>query len=71
MILFCYSSVLVKLYVLEESSRGMQTLAATATTIAVCRIAGAERMAALARQAREFPGDSKAIETVRNRLRTD
>ena len=71
MILFCDTSALVKLYVLEESSREMQALAAAATAIAVCRIAWAEMMAALARRAREFPSDAEAIETVRNRLRTD
>ncbi len=71
MILFCDTSALVKLYILEDSSREMQTLAVAATTIAVCRIAWAEMMAALARRAREFPGDAEEIETVRNRLRTD
>ena len=71
MILFCDTSALVKLYILEDSSREMQTLAAAATAIAVCRIAWAEMMAALARRAREFPSDAEAIETVRNRLRTD
>lgn len=71
MILFCDTSALVKLYVLEESSREMQKLASKATAIAVCRIAWAEMMAALARRAREFPGDSEAIETVRKRVRTD
>jgi predicted nucleic acid-binding protein len=71
LILFCDTSALVKLYILEDSSREMQTLAAAATAIAVCRIAWAEMMAALARRAREFPSDAEAIETVRNRLRTD
>ena len=59
MILFCDTSALVKLYILEESSREMQTLAAAATMIAVCRIAWAEMMAALARRAREFPSDAE------------
>lgn len=71
MILFCDTSALVKLYILEDSSREMQTLAAAATTIAVCRIAWAEMMAALARRAREFPSDAEEIEAVRSRLRTD
>lgn len=71
MILFCDTSALVKLYILEDSSREMQTLAVAATTIAVCRITWAEMMAALARRAREFPSDAKEIETVRNRLQTD
>ena len=71
MILFCDTSALVKLYILEDSSREMQTLAGAATTIAVCRIAWAEIMAALARRAREFPSDAEEIEAVRSRLRTD
>ena len=71
MILFCDTSALVKLYILEDSSREMQALAGAATAIAVCRIAWAEMMAALARRAREFPNDADAIEVVRKRLRTD
>lgn len=71
MILFCDTSALAKLYIFEDSSREMQALAAAATAIAVCRIAWAEMMAALARRAREFPRDAEAIETVRIRLRTD
>ena len=71
MILFCDTSALVKLYILEDSSREMQALAGAASAIAVCRIAWAEMMAALARRAREFPNDADAIEVVRKRLRTD
>ena len=71
MILFCDTSALVKLYILEDSSRDMQALAGAASAIAVCRIAWAEMMAALSRRAREFPNDTDAIEVVRKRLRTD
>jgi uncharacterized protein len=71
LILFCDTSALVKLYLLEDSSREMQALAGTASAIAVCRIAWAEMMAALARRAREFPNDADAIEVVRKRLRND
>ena len=71
MILFCDTSALVKLYILEDSSREMQALAGAASAIAVCRIAWAEMMAALARRAREFPNDADAMEVVRKRLRTD
>jgi predicted nucleic acid-binding protein len=71
LILFCDTSALVKLYILEDSSRDMQALAGAASAIAVCRIAWAEMMAALARRAREFPNDADAIEVVRKRLRTD
>jgi len=71
LILFCDTSALVKLYILEDSSRDMQALAGAASAIAVCRIAWAEMMAALSRRAREFPNDADAIEVVRKRLRTD
>ena len=71
MILFCDTSALVKLYILEDSSRDMQALAGAASAIAVCRIAWAEMMAALSRRVREFPNDTDAIEVVRKRLRTD
>ena len=71
MILFCDTSALVKLYILEDSSRDMQALAGAASAIAVCRIALAEMMAALARRVREFPNDTDAIEVVRKRLRAD
>ncbi len=71
MILFCDTSALVKLYILEDLSREIQRLAGAASAIAVCRIAWAEMMAALARRAREFPNDSDAISVVRKRLQTD
>lgn len=71
MILFCDTSALVKLYIKEDSSDEMQALAGAASTIAVCRIAWAEIMAALARRARENPGDAEVIEAVRTRLRND
>ena len=71
MILFCDTSALVKLYILEDSSRDMQALAGAASAIAVCRIAWTEMMAALARRVREFPNDADAIEVVRKRLRAD
>lgn len=71
MILFCDTSALVKLYIKEDASAEMQALARSASAIAVCRIAWAEIMAALARRARENPADAEAIETARTRLRTD
>jgi uncharacterized protein len=71
LILFCDTSALAKLYILEDSSREMQALAGAASAIAVCRIAWAELMAALARRAREFPRDADAIDLVRKRLRAD
>jgi predicted nucleic acid-binding protein len=71
LILLCDTSALAKLYILEDSSREMQALAGAASAIAVCRVAWAELMVALARRAREFPRDADAIELVRKRLRTD
>jgi len=49
LILFCDTSALVTLYVREEASERMVALAGSADTIAVCRLAWAEAMAALAR----------------------
>ncbi|MCF8150874.1 MAG: type II toxin-antitoxin system VapC family toxin [Burkholderiaceae bacterium] len=71
MILFCDTSALVKLYIKEDASEEMQALARSSSAIAVCRIAWAEIMAALARRARENTSDTEAIETIRTRLRTD
>ena len=71
MILFCDTSALVKLYLREDSSDLMMALAAAASAIAVCRIAWAETMAALARRVRESPADAQAIEAVRSRLRNE
>lgn len=71
MILFCDTSALVKLYIAEEASHQMRAQAASASAIAVCRIAWAEMMAALARREREFSGDADAAATARQRLRAD
>ena len=71
MILFCDTSALVKLYVQEDASSVVQALAEAASTIAVCRIAWAEAMAALSRRSRESPADGVAIEVVRSRFRSD
>ena len=71
MILFCDTSALVKLYLREDASDLMMALAAAAPAIAVCRIAWAETMAALARRVRESPADAQPIEAVRKRLRNE
>lgn len=71
MILFCDTSALVKLYVREDATDRMLTLASAAPAIAVCRIAWAETMAALARRVRENPADALPIAAVRERLRND
>lgn len=71
MILFCDTSALVKLYIKEDFSDAMTKLARSASAVAVCRIAWAEAMAALARRLRDNPADAKAIEAIRARLHTD
>jgi predicted nucleic acid-binding protein len=71
LILYCDTSALVKLYIREEYSGLMGKLAERASAIAVCRIAWAEAMSALARRSRESPSDAEAIEMVRTRLRDD
>ncbi len=71
MILFCDTSALIKLYIQEIASDEMQALASSASMVAVCRIAWAESMAALARRARENPVDQPLIDQVRGRLRKD
>lgn len=71
MILFCDTSALVKLYAAEVDSPAMRALAGSASTLAVCRIAWAESMAAFSRYARENPVDARAVETVKARLRAD
>ncbi|MFP4495663.1 MAG: type II toxin-antitoxin system VapC family toxin [Halochromatium sp.] len=71
MILFCDTSALIKLYIHESYTEQMLAAAAAASTLAVCRIAWAEAMAALARRSRESPPDVDLIETVRHRLRAD
>jgi predicted nucleic acid-binding protein len=71
LILFCDTSALVKLYIREEATEAMLELAETASAVAVCRIAWAETMAALARRVRECPADADKIDMARERLRAD
>lgn len=49
----------------------MRALAESALVIAVCRVAWAETMAALARRSRENPADAEVIEVIRSRFRND
>ncbi|MBP6582907.1 MAG: type II toxin-antitoxin system VapC family toxin [Chromatiaceae bacterium] len=71
MILFCDTSALIKLYIREDFTDRMLAAAEAASATAVCRIAWAEAMAALARRSRECPADTGAIDTARRRLRKD
>lgn len=71
MILFCDTSALLKLYVVETGSENLKTLIAGAEAVAVCRIAWAEAHAALSRRAREVPEDADLIEQAKIALATD
>ena len=69
MILFCDTSALVKLYVREAGSDALLAEAGAASAVAVCRIAWAEAVAAMARRARDVPADAEALDAARQRLR--
>ncbi|MEA1051752.1 type II toxin-antitoxin system VapC family toxin [Lamprobacter modestohalophilus] len=71
MTLFCDTSALIKLYVREPFTEEMLAAADAARALAVCRIAWAEAIAALARRLRESPADAAVIDSVRERLRND
>lgn len=71
MILFCDTSALVKLYVIEDSSDKMAEQAAASEIIAVCRISWVEIMSAMARRSREQPRDASAITRARKRVADD
>lgn len=65
MILFCDTSALVKLYVLEAGSAETKRLVEEAAAVAVSRIAWAEAYAAFARRERESRADQAAIDSAR------
>ncbi len=71
MILFCDTSALVKLYILEVDSDLVQARVAESEAVAVCRIAWAEAHAALSRRAREVPADGPVIELAKAALARD
>ena len=71
MILFCDTSALVKLYVLEEGSELVAQHANAAELIAASRLAWVEAMSALARREREQPADAQALAVARQRLTDD
>jgi uncharacterized protein len=70
-ILYLDTSALFKLYVDEAGSDAVHAAVAAAESVAVCRIAWAEAMSALARRGREVPADQTAIEQARQALRND
>jgi predicted nucleic acid-binding protein len=71
MILFCDTSALVKLYIVEEGSDALKTQLRSSEAVAVCRIAWAEAHAALSRRAREVPRDAQIIEQAKASLAVD
>lgn len=71
MILFCDTSALVKLYLVEAESDAVRALADEAESVAVCRIAWAEAYAALSRRAREVPADATLIGQAKLALSAD
>jgi len=71
LILYCDTSALVKLYVIEPHSRRVKALVEDAQAVAVCRIAWAEYHAALARRVRDVPEDQPSLEQAKRSLAAD
>ncbi len=71
MILYCDTSALLKLYIVEPDSELVKAKAAEAEAVAVCRISWAEAHAALSRRAREVPEDAPVIEQAKQALASD
>ena len=71
MILFCDTSALIKLYIVEAESDALKVLVQEAEAVAVCRIAWAEAYAALSRRAREVLEDNSLIEQAKAALAYD
>jgi len=70
-ILFCDTSALLKLYIVESGSEALKARVVDAEAVAVCRVAWAEAHAALSRRAREVPGDAPVIEQAKAALVQD
>jgi len=70
-ILFCDTSALIKLYIVEEGSVALKKLLQEAEAVALSRIAWAEAYAALSRRAREVPEDVVVIEQAKLALAAD
>ena len=71
MILFCDTSALLKLYIVEAESDALKVLVQKAEAVAVCRIAWAEAHAELSRRAREVSEDSSLMEQAKAALAYD
>lgn len=71
MILYLDTSALFKLYVDEAGSDAVHAAVAAAESVAVCRIAWAEAMSALARRGREVPADQESLDFAKQSLSND
>ncbi len=71
MILFCDTSALVKLYIVEEGSEELKARVQEAEAVAACRIAWAEAYVAWSRRARDVPEDALLIEQAKAALAAD
>jgi predicted nucleic acid-binding protein len=71
MILFCDTSALVKLYLVESGSAALKQLLADTDAVAVCRMAWAEAHAAFARRLRDVPQDAGVIAQAMQALALD
>lgn len=71
MILYCDTSALVKLYLVEDNSDSMRHLLAKAEAAATCRISWVEAFAAMARRVRESAEDNVAIDMAHAALGRD
>jgi len=71
MILFCDTSALLKLYIVEPDSEAVRERVGQAEAVIVCRIAWAEAHAALSRRAREVPEDAAVIDEAKLALMQD
>jgi predicted nucleic acid-binding protein len=71
MILYCDTSAVVKLYLVEALSPDVKRLVEEAEVVAVCRIAWAEAHAALSRRAREVVADGPAASAAKRALADD
>lgn len=71
MILFCDTSALLKLYILEAGSEMVKARLAEAEAVAVSRVAWAEAHAALSRRARDVPQDTPVIAQAKAALARD
>jgi len=67
-IVYCDTSALIKLYIAEAHSELVAAAIDRAEAVATSRIAWAEFHAAVARRAREVPGDNDAMDKVRDLL---